>query len=135
MEAAYPILLCKRLAAIAKIKAVELGATEVHHLAQQTELAPSSQHRSLLDMLPKGRKFKPLVSEYGLYEKWAVALQPQFSDQQFLQTFPNGTNFYIDSFTRARSGSMMVTVDSKTAETVTSNAMPLVSWSTLRTKF
>jgi NAD-dependent SIR2 family protein deacetylase len=45
------------LAIIAKLKALELGATEIHDLAQQTQHAPSSQHRFLLDMLPKGRKF------------------------------------------------------------------------------
>ena len=65
LEAAYPILLCERLAALAKVKALDLGAIQVHTLAEQTQHAPSSQHRFLLDMLPRGRKFKPLVSEYG----------------------------------------------------------------------
>ena len=100
LEAAYPILLCERLAAIAKVKAVEMGATEVHDLAQQTELAPSSQHRFLLDMLPKGRKFKPLVSEYGSYQKWAVAVHTDFSEQQFLHCFPKGTKVVHRQFYR-----------------------------------
>ena len=87
LEAAYPVLLCERLATIAKLKALELGATEIHDLAQQTEHAPSSQHGFLLDMLPKGRKFKPLVSEYGRYENGLVTHR-DFSEQQFLQNFP-----------------------------------------------
>ena len=91
LEAAYPVLLCERLATIAKLKALELGAFEIHDLAQQTEHAPSSQHRFLLDILPKGRKFKPLVLEYGRYEKWAAVTQRDFSDQQFLHNFPKGT--------------------------------------------
>ena len=66
LEAAYPILLCERLASIAKLKALELGAVEIQTLEQQTQHAPSSQHRFLLDMLPRGRKFKPLVSEFGM---------------------------------------------------------------------
>ena len=45
MEAAYPVLLCERLATIAKLKALELGATEIQDLARQIEHAPSSQHR------------------------------------------------------------------------------------------
>ena len=71
LEAAYPVLLCERLAGIAKRKALEMGAAELATLEQQTQHAPSSQHRFLLDMLPKGRKFRPLVSEFGHYEKWA----------------------------------------------------------------
>ena len=91
LEAAYPILLCERLATIAKLKALELGATEIQDLAQQIEQAPSSQHRFLLDMLPKGRKFKPLVPEYGFYDKWAAVTNLNFSEQQFLHNFPKGT--------------------------------------------
>ena len=91
LEAAYPVLLCERLAIIAKLKALELGATEIHDLAQQTEHAPSSQHRFLLDMLPKGRKFKPLVSEYGRYKNGLVTHR-DFSEQQFLHNFPKVQN-------------------------------------------
>ena len=90
LEAAYPILLCERLAAIAKIKALELGAIQVQTLEEQTQHAPSSQDRFLLDMLPRGRKFKPLVSEFGYYEKWAIPLPHGPSDATFLKSFPKG---------------------------------------------
>ena len=89
LEAAYPILLCQRLASIAKLKALEHGAIQIHTLQEQVDLAPSSQHRILLDMLPRGRKFKPLVSEYGQYQRWAIAV-PGNHDQQLVQSFPKG---------------------------------------------
>ena len=91
LEAAYPVLLCARLAAIAKIKAIDMGAVEIQNLEQQTQHAPSSQHRILLDMLPRGRKFKPLVSEFGQYEKWAVPRPNGPSDDLFLKSLPKGT--------------------------------------------
>ena len=91
LEAAYPVLLCARLAAIAKIKAIDMGAVEIQNLEQQTQHAPSSQHRFLLGMLPRGRKFKPLVSEFGQYEKWAVPRPNGPSDEVFLKSFPKGT--------------------------------------------
>eukprot|EP00435_Cladocopium_sp_Y103_P072753 s158_g41.t1 len=96
LEAAYPVLLCERLASIAKIKALELGAAEVENLQEQIQTAPSTQHRILLDMLPRGRKFKPLVSEYGSYEKWAVA--SDVSESMFLQQFPKGTRIVHRQF-------------------------------------
>jgi len=98
LEAAYPILLCERLASIAKLKALELGAVEIQTLEQQTQHAPSSQHRFLLDMLPRGRKFKPLVSEFGHYEKWAVPVPNGPSDQVFIKPFPKGAKIIHRQF-------------------------------------
>ena len=103
LEAAYPILLCQRLASIAKLKALEFGATEVHTLEQQVEHAPSSQHRFLLDMLPRGRKFKPLVSEYGHYQQWAIAL-PGLHEQQVLSELPKGAKVVHRQFKRSSGG-------------------------------
>ena len=98
LEAAYPILLCERLASIAKLKALELGAVEIQTLEQQTQHAPSSQHRFLLDMLPRGRKFKPLVSEFGHYEKWAIPLPNGPLDNVFIKPFPKGTKIVHRQF-------------------------------------
>ena len=122
VEAAYPILLCERLATIAKLKALELGATEIQDLARQIEHAPSSQHRFLLDMLPKGRKFKPLVSEYGF-----TATNMNFSEQQFLHNFPKEQRLCIDRCTRVFFGSMQV-------KTMTSNVTRHACRSTLHMK-
>ena len=91
LEVAYPVLLCARLAAIAEIKAFDMGAVEIKNLEQQTQHAPSSQHRILLDMLPRGCKFKPLASEFGQHENWAVPRPNGPSDETSLKSFPKGT--------------------------------------------
>ena len=67
-EASYPILLCQRLAVIIKDHAFSMGAHDVTNLQQQLEETATSGHRFILGMLPRGKKFKPLVSEYGAYQ-------------------------------------------------------------------
>ena len=71
-EAAYPVLLCTRLADIALQKALQMGAVQLVDLRQLATTGTTSQ-RFLLDMLPKGKKFRPLVSEYGRYVLVATA--------------------------------------------------------------
>ena len=66
-EAAYPILLCTRPADIALQKALEMGAVQLVDLPRQLATTSTTSQRFLLDMLPKGKKFRPLVSEYGQY--------------------------------------------------------------------
>ena len=90
LEAAYPVTLCRRLASIARDKAISFGACETLTLEEQTEQAPSTQHRILLDMLPRGRKFRPLVSEFGHYEKCAISATHGPTDAVLLQLFPKG---------------------------------------------
>eukprot|EP00435_Cladocopium_sp_Y103_P000779 s5414_g1.t1 len=66
-EAAYPKLLCTRLAEIVRAKLLELGVIDVDNLQQQLEVEQTSLHRVVLSALPRGKRFKPLVSEYGAY--------------------------------------------------------------------
>ena len=66
-EAAYPHLLCKRIAAILKQYAIAHGALQVDTLGEQISTTSSTSHRWILDMLPKGKKLKPLVSEFQSY--------------------------------------------------------------------
>ena len=66
-EAAYPILLCTRMAEIVRDQLLQLGVVDVENLAQQLEVEHKSLHRVVLSALPRGKKFKPLVSEYGEY--------------------------------------------------------------------
>jgi hypothetical protein len=131
LEAAYPVLLCERLATIAKLKALELGAFEIHDLAQQTEHAPSSQHRFLLDMLPKGRKFKPLFLNMDATKNGLQSLREIFLTNNFCTISPRVQKLCIDSCTRVFFGSMKMT----RAVTVTLDVMPHVRWSILHTKF
>ena len=64
-EAAYPILLCERLAQVLLDKALAFGATNPGTLPDQVPSTP--MHRFLLDMLPRGKRYKPLVSCYQHY--------------------------------------------------------------------
>ena len=110
LEAAYPILLCERLASIAKLKALEIGAVEIETLEQQTQHAPSSQHRILLDMLPRGRKFKPLVSEFlnlDVTKNGPFLYLMDHRTNVFSSLFLRVQKSYIDSFARVVFGSMM----------------------------
>ena len=64
-EAAYPVLLCERLSQILLDKVIEFGAVKAETLTQQVAVKP--MHRFLLDMLPRGKRFKPLVSCFQHY--------------------------------------------------------------------
>ena len=66
-EAAYPVTLCKRVAAILVQLAISCGANQPLDLEQQLKQRSSTSHRWILDMLPRGKKFKPLVSEFSSY--------------------------------------------------------------------
>ena len=66
-EAAYPHLLCKRVAAVLQQYAIANGALLVDTLGEQISATTSTSHRWILDMLPKGKKLKPLVSEFQSY--------------------------------------------------------------------
>ena len=89
-EASYPILLCQRLAAIIKDHAFSMGAHDVTSLQQQLEETSTSGHRFILGMLPRGKKFKPLVSEYGAYQKHVFKMNQSAQHDKVLQTLPKG---------------------------------------------
>ena len=74
-EAAYPILLCTRMAEIVRDKWLESGVVDAEHLQQQISVEQPSLHRLVLSALPRGKKFKPLVSEYGSYHTVVHAVQ------------------------------------------------------------
>ena len=66
-EAAYPVTLCKRVAAILVQLAISRGASQPINLEQQLKQQSATSHRWILDMLPRGKKYKPLVSEFSSY--------------------------------------------------------------------
>jgi ribonuclease HI len=49
-------------------------------------------------MLPRGRKFRPLVSEFGCYEKWAISATNGPTDATFLHNFPKGAKIVHRQF-------------------------------------
>ena len=90
-EAAYPILLCRRLADIAFEQAMLQGAIQHDTLQQQIESSETTAHRFLINMLLRGKKFKPLVSEYGSYVLVAVSGQnSRLETADILKHFPKG---------------------------------------------
>ena len=90
-EAAYPILLCRRLADIAFEQALLQGAVQRYTLQQQIESSETTAHRFLINMLPRGKKFKPLVSEYGSYVLVAISGQnSKLETSDILKNFPKG---------------------------------------------
>ena len=66
-EAAYPVLLCKRIMAVLLKYAIQHGAHNPANLQTQLPGSSTTSHRWILDMLPKGKKLKPLVSEFQDY--------------------------------------------------------------------
>lgn len=102
-EAAYPILLCQRIAGIVLQQVLDMGATEAKDLEEQKTSIDECMHRFLLGMLPRGKRFKPLVSEYRCY-KFFVHLQHEESvflhevQESSLDVWCNG----------AKCGSMMI---------------------------
>ena len=69
-EAAYPLLLCKRVLALILDYAIKLGAQNPDTLKKQLPSGSTTSHRWILDMLPKGKKLKPLVSEFQSYKQF-----------------------------------------------------------------
>ena len=90
-EASYPILLCQRLASIIKEQAVMMGVQPIEDLQQQLETTSSSGHRFILGMLPRGKKFKPLVSEYGTYQKHVFVADQQTLHDELMKGLPKGS--------------------------------------------
>ena len=89
-EAAYPHLLCTRVANILLAKSLALGANAVDTMEHQVQTLPTTSHKWVLDMLPRGKKFRPLVSQFQAYQ--TLAVRPDTVDlSSFLQHFPKGT--------------------------------------------
>lgn len=83
-EAAYPQLLCKRVVDLVLQYVVQHGATQHNTLDSQIASSSSTAHRWVLDMLPKGKKLRPLVSEFKSYAFFLVNPSEE----------PEGTSFF-----------------------------------------
>ena len=81
-EAAYPVLLCHRMA--------ELIRCAVTALPPQISLfGPAPSHlRLALEKQP--RKRRPLVSLYAAYDAWALPIEQQAPLQRLLKCYPKG---------------------------------------------
>ena len=90
-EAAYPFVLCSRIVSKLANVLVKLGAKITETLEEQLQDKLDAQtDRLILGALPRGRKIKPLVAEYGTY-KFAVLDPQRPSDSEaLLATLPKG---------------------------------------------
>ena len=91
-EAAYPSLLCQRIASLVQRSLANMGVCPPETLEQQTATRPSAAVNAMtMGFLPRGQKLRPLVSEFGAYH--AVAVSPQLPASQLerlLRQFPAG---------------------------------------------
>ena len=90
-EAAYPHLLCERVAHILKTAAIEQGYTFSEDLDEQLQHEPHVAQRQLFASQPRGHKLKPLVSEYGSYLQVCCPPNDDADWQQFMKTLPKGS--------------------------------------------
>ena len=84
-EAAYPHLLCTRLAELCRQQFLLAGAVDPQDLFEQQASQQPSMHRLVLSALPRGKKFKPLVSEYGYHICTLHSIQVVFPEDRLPQ--------------------------------------------------
>jgi hypothetical protein len=84
-EAAYPHLLCKRVIALVLEYVKVRGAVQPETLTEQLPNPEISSHRWVLDMLPKGKKLRPLVSEFQAYRNFLVYPSKEPEETQFFK--------------------------------------------------
>ena len=84
-EAAYPHLLCKRVIALVLEYVKVRGAVQPETLTEQLPNSEISSHRWVLDMLPKGKKQRPLVSEFQAYRNFLVSPSKEPEESQFFK--------------------------------------------------
>ncbi|CAK9027785.1 Sodium channel protein 60E, partial [Durusdinium trenchii] len=89
-EAAYPHLLCERVAYILRTEATKAGFIFPTDLHQQLDHTNVSAKRQLFTTQPRGRRLRPLVSEFSGYV--TVVTLPDRSEflEQALRTLPKG---------------------------------------------
>ena len=91
-EAAYPEVLCNRIASLLKNELLKMGVTEVNDLTKQVQTQSKSLNRVVLGALPRGKHVKPLVSEFGAYITAINSVQCDDALQIFLQSLPKGAS-------------------------------------------
>ena len=89
-EAAYPFLLCKRLVDAVRKALLQKGAQDVVSSHQQLEHQETTAHFFLLGTLPRGKKFKPLVSEYSHSLQRVVGQNDSSGLEGMIKKFPKG---------------------------------------------
>ena len=89
-EAAYPQLLCDRIASILKSEAESFGFVFFDDLHGQLKEVNNAAARQLFTTQPRGQKLRPLVSEYGYYVPLLAKVDDENSISKFLTELPKG---------------------------------------------
>ena len=89
-EAAYPYLLCERIASILKSEAELCGFVFIDDLHAQLNEFGNAAARQLFTSQPRGHKLRPLVSEYGHYVPFLTMVDDENAISQFLADLPKG---------------------------------------------
>ena len=90
-EAAYPTLLCDRVAYILKAEAMAAGFVFPAELDDQLAVEPNAAKRQIFATQPRGKKLRPLVSEFQSYKAVLFPLNNEQALQHFLEKMPKGT--------------------------------------------
>ena len=89
-EAAYPFLLCTRLVDSVKSKLTE-SDLDPQNLQEQIEVEDKNSHPFILGMLPRGKKFRQLVSEFEHYIECYIKPRDDNMLNSFLSKCPKGS--------------------------------------------
>ena len=76
---------------------LQKGAQDVVSLHQQLEHQETTAHSFLLSAVPRGKKFKPLVSEYAHYQQCVVGQNDSSGLESMIKQFPKGAKPLIQS--------------------------------------
>ena len=90
-EAACPFLLCTRLVDSVKLHLTESGALDPQNLQEQIEVEDKNSHSFILGMLPRGKKFRQLVSEFEQYIDCYITPGDDNMLNKFLSLCPKGS--------------------------------------------
>ena len=90
-EAAYPVIMCSRIISKLATIVMSMGATVTETLEQQlNDSQDAAADRLVLGALPRGRKVKPLVAEFGSYKFGVFNPQRPSDSDRILETLPKG---------------------------------------------
>ena len=90
-EAAYPTILCDRVAHILLEEAKRCNFFQPETLQEQLQVEVNIGKRQLFANQPRGQRLKPLVSEFGHYATMVLAAAHADELQDGLNTLPRGS--------------------------------------------
>ena len=99
-EAAYPELLCERVACILKAEALKAGFELPQQLDEQLELNPDAAKRQVFTTQPRGTRLRPLVSEFREYQSVLFPHNNEDAIKSYLEKLPKGSKICHRTLTK-----------------------------------